>query len=313
MKIKNKLGSLLISGALSCFVSSAVAQDTTTQAAASPAELVKSTFENGVLINNQTVDMPSKKSVDAIISHRFGSIVTADKTDPTKQVLDISNLLGLYSPSNIRLGVNYGITDNIMLGVGATKNKHIYDAQWKYRILQQKTKGMPVSVTYYGDAALSTLPQENFINGPDSTYKFTSRLTYFHELMIGWKFNTHLSLQGGFSYTHINYLDTSKNYQGIDHDSWAFSFVGRYKFSPQSSVLVEFNQPLLVNDNGAKGKNPKPNLGIGWEVSTGNHQFQIFLCTADAIVNQEMNVYNTNDFTKKQMVIGFNLTREWGF
>ena len=108
----------------------------------------------------------------------------------------------------------------------------------------------------------------------------------------------------------------------------AISFVGKYKFSPQSSILLQFNQPLSTrnftnvssNTSGNvttlttnKGVLPKPDLGIGFEVSTGSHQFQIFLCTADAIIPQERELYNSNDFLQKQMVIGFNITRQWGF
>ena len=37
-------------------------------------EIVKSTFENGVLINNQTVEGPNRKSLDFMIQHRFGLI-----------------------------------------------------------------------------------------------------------------------------------------------------------------------------------------------------------------------------------------------
>ena len=144
---------------------------------------------------------------------------------------------------------------------------------------------------------------------------------------IIYKYNTKISVQLSASYTHVNLLD-SANFKGIKHDAWAVAFVGKYKFSPQSSVLLQFNMPLTTRNfnnintttNGStstltttKGVLPKPDLGIGFEVSTGSHQFQIFICTADAIIKQERALYNANDFSQKQMVIGFNITRQWGF
>ena len=58
----------------------------------------------------------------------------------------------------------------------------------------------------------------------------------------------------------------------------------------------------------------KPNLSFGLEYSTGQHQFQVFVTTADNIHPQGVIGENTNDFTKKRnMLIGFNITREFGF
>src|SRR3569832_191751 len=100
---------------------------------------VKKTFENIVLINNQTVETMNKKALDFVIQHRFGTIV------------DDNDLYGLFAPSNIRLGLTYGITRNLSAGVGATKNKHLYDLNWKYVMLRQtKPGGMHVTVTFFG-------------------------------------------------------------------------------------------------------------------------------------------------------------------
>jgi len=318
MKRKFKIGSIIAISIACQFLgfTSSWAQDQ----AALPAEPVKNTFENGVVINNHTVEVLSPKSIDATIQHRFGSILNADGN------LDGENLLGLYSPSNIRLGVAYGVIKNLNVGVGATKLKHIYDVWGKYKILQQMTQGMPISLTYFGDIAMNSSKGE-IMKSMDGQIKFANRLSYFNELMVAYKYNSKIALQLSFSYTHANMVD-SANFKGIKHNSMAVSFVGKYKFSPQSSILLQFNQPLSTrnftnvssNTSGNvttlttnKGVLPKPDLGIGFEVSTGSHQFQIFLCTADAIIHQESALYNSNDFLQKQMVIGFNITRQWGF
>lgn len=115
-------------------------------------EPVKATFEHVMLINNHTVEAPYARSLDVGIQHRFGVIKNR------------KDMFGLYAPSNIRLVVNYGITDKIMVGFGATKNKSLYDLQGKYKILTQKTKGMPVSLVYYGNVTMSDLDDKNFLD-----------------------------------------------------------------------------------------------------------------------------------------------------
>src|SRR4051812_15990406 len=81
---------------------------------------VRKTFENPILINNQTVEGLNKKALDFNIEHRFGTIV------------DENDMFGLFAPANIRLALTYGVTDNLSVGIGAMKLKHTYDLNWKY-------------------------------------------------------------------------------------------------------------------------------------------------------------------------------------
>jgi hypothetical protein len=278
---------------------------------------VKRTFENPVLINNQTVEGLGKKTLEFVIQHRFGTVNNED------------DMYGLFGPANIRLGLTYGITKDLSAGIGATKNKHLYDLNWKYVLLRQtKPKGIPVTVTYYGDLAREAGAHTEFMN-QDNTYKQTNRLSYFHELMVARKFNSHLSLQAAGTWSYYNMVDTASIVDNnMEHSYLGASFIGRYQFSPQSSVIVEFDLPITtwstttITSTGTSTNNtmttlkkyyPKPNPGIGYEVSTSGHQFQVFVCSASGIINQENRVYNQNAFFDKGILIGFNITRQWGF
>jgi hypothetical protein len=151
------------------------------------------------------------------------------------------------------------------------------------------------------------MEDDNFLN-QEGVYKSSNRLSYFHEIMVARKINSHISLQVAGTYTHFNIIDSLYG----QHDFYGVSFVGKYKFSPQSSVVVDFDY-MLNQSKLDESVKPKPNLGIGYELSTGSHQFQIFICNADAIINQETRVYNQNDFFKGDVMIGFNIMRQWGF
>ncbi len=265
-----------------------------------PVEVVKATFENPLLINNQTVQTHDKGFMEFAIQHRFG---VADKA---------SDMYGIYAPSNIRLYIGYGITKKLSVGIAATKTKQLYDFSWKYALLKQKTSGMPVSITYFGNVA-RTAADEKVMNNQENKYKGSNRLSYYNEIMIGRKFNSHLSLQVGFNYVHYNMVDSAVLYK--HHDLFGFNAIGRYKFSPQGSFMLEYNHPLNVSDID-KSKRPLPNLGLGVEFSTGYHQFQIFVCNSSGILSQEAMYFNRNDFTNMGVpawLIGFNITRQFGF
>ena len=57
----------------------------------------------------------------------------------------------------------------------------------------------------------------------------------------------------------------------------------------------------------------KPNFGIGIEISTSTHAFQIFAGSSAGIIQQENLHYNQNNFWDGQFLIGFNITRLWSF
>lgn len=250
----------------------------------------KLTFASPVLINNQTVKNLNKKTLDFTIQHRFGIISTR------------KDLWGLFAPANIRLGVSYGLTKRLTLGLGVSKFKQIYDANWKLALLRQtKENGMPLSVTYFGSVGRSDLPNSSFYN-EDKLYDVVDRFFYFNELMIARKFSEKISMQLAAKYAHFNYVTP-----GTEHNVFGASFAGRYKFTKQSSVILEFDYPITKH-----AVNPQePNLSLGYEVSTGGHQFQVFVGTSDNILDAQIIGYNHNDFTKRQVLIGFNITRLW--
>ena len=295
MKTTYKISQLFIAVFFICISPSLTyAQDAT--ASAPSKEYVRATFENSVVLNNQTVEVTRKKSLDFMIQHRFSQIESAD------------DLFGLYGPSNIRFGLTYGVTKFLALGVGVTKNQMLYDFNAAASILKQtKGKGSPVSVTYYGNICRGALKDDNYLN-QNGEYKASDRLSFFNEVMIARKFNSKLSMQLGATYSHMNLVDSL--YQ--QHDFYGVSFVGRYKFSPQSSVMIDFDYLLNVSDIDESVR-PQPNMTIGYEASTGSHQFQFFVGTGTGIVGQHYRVYNTNQWNDWEVVFGFNITRIWGF
>jgi hypothetical protein len=299
--IRKTLGLIL----MGIWMQPVIAQEASTPATepeAATVTPVKNTFENSVQINNQTTQVNAKNELGFMIQHRFGVIK------------DGYDLYGIYAPANIRLGLTYGITKDFTVGLGVTKARMQYDLEWKYKILQQsKGGGSPITLTYYGDIARSEAASSKFKNQVGELVE-SNRLTFYHEIMASYKLNSHFSFQASVFYAHLNIVDSAL----LTHDRIGYSIIGRYKFSPQSSVLIGFNSNMVSLDKNlspfTNTKDPlKPDFSIGYEVSTGSHQFQIFIAAADAILNQDVRFSNQNDFFNKQILFGFNITRQWGF
>lgn len=246
---------------------------------------VKSPFTTNILIDNQTVLQPIKGSLNLIINHRFGSMENG-----------ISDIFGIYGGANTRLGLEYGITDRIMVGFGTTQNYKLQDLEWKYAILQQtRSNSMPISLSYYGNMVIEATEEENF--GPAESYKFIHRISYFTQIIVSRKFSDAISLQVAPEMSFYNAVQDS-----LSNVIFGVHFGGRAKIWDNKSIIVEYDQPLNGHEDEDFG--PKPNIGVGFEIGTATHAFQIFISRYQDIVNQRNLAYNTNT----KFHIGFNIT-----
>jgi len=254
-------------------------------------------FESGMLIDAQSAYIPDAKTLEFVLEHRFGTVGNG-----------IDDLFGLYAPSNIRLGLNYSLTNDLMVGFGATKTRSLTDFRLKWNILNQtRTNSVPVTISLYGNFAIDGRDADIFGNN----YKFMNRYSYFAQVIFAKKFDDWVSLQFSPSYTHINRVEP-----GLEHDRFALSFSGRFKFSTQSSIIFNYDIPLHITkfqENKSPDFKPNTNFSIGWEIATGTHVFQIFIAAADNLSPQYNIMTNDHSFATNTMVIGFNITRLWAF
>jgi hypothetical protein len=245
---------------------------------------VKSPFAANVIIDNPTVVSPFKGTLNLLINHRFGSMENG-----------ISDIFGIYGSANTRLGLDYGITDRIMVGIGTTANYQLQDIQWKYAILQQtRSNSMPISLSYYGNMVIDARSEENF--GPKDSYKFIHRLSYFTELIVSRKFSEVFSFQVAPELAYYNGVADSLN-----NITLGASFGGRAKVWGNKSIIVEYDLPFTHHNNAS---DPTPNLGIGFEIGSATHAFQVFVSNYKDIIYQRNLTYNQN----KKFQVGFNIT-----
>ncbi len=271
---------------------------------------VREVFNSGIMIDEQTSVIAPKKTLEMVIQHRFGVIKTNGASD----------LYGIYAPSaNTRMGLNFSILDNLVVGYGITKKNMYSDFSAKYNVIEQTRKNtVPVTVTLYANMAIDGRNKSVFkTSTADSAYKFVDRLSYFTQIMVSRKFNDWFSFSVNGSFTHYNSVmaDTA-NITGMNHDVIGVGFLGRFKFSPQSSIVFHYSIPLDIkslNENSVVTNKPKPNIGIGYQVATATHAFEIFITASNGILAQDNYMHNSSDWTDGEIRFGFNITRLWEF
>ncbi|MEO9210277.1 MAG: DUF5777 family beta-barrel protein [Ginsengibacter sp.] len=272
------------------------AQDSTEAPVVKKVKPVKNTFGSILIMDNQSVMVPIKGTLEMAIQHRFGTVDNGRK-----------DLYGLFAPSNIRIGLSYSPLNKLLVGAGVTKERFQVDMFAKYALLLQTPGIMPVSITYFGNVVIDARDKSNFLNAVD-------RFSYFNQLIIARKISENFSVQMAPSFTWFNNVEAYVDSKGaiqkkMNNYHFALSMVGRYKISEASAITIGYDQPLTQHLT----NNPHPNICFGFETTTSSHAFQVFASNYYSIVPQSNNMFNQNDYTKGQFVIGFNITHLWNF
>src|SRR3954451_5434750 len=96
------------------------------------------TFKSTRLINGHSVETLGKRILDFRISHRFDKF-----SDGFYEMFGLDH-------AKMRIGLDYGLTDRFMFGLGRSTFEKQYDGFVKYKILRQSSgyKKMPVTVDF---------------------------------------------------------------------------------------------------------------------------------------------------------------------
>ena len=280
---------ILIVFTLSLLLSPIFAQEETKEQ--KTAEPVRNTFGAELLTESQTITSPYKGGFVLQIQHRFS------------EIKNIHDLYGIYGSANTRIGLNYGISDRIMIGAGTTKDYSLQDLNWKYAILRQtEDNSMPVSLSYFGNVVIDARAEENF--GPSADFKQMHRLSYFTQLILARKISEKISLQVAPSFIYFNTVKRFSDSTGYKNLNFGLHAGGRANLFGNHSLTLEYDQLLTKQDVGGEMEKPKPNLAFGWEIGTGTHTFQVFATNYNLLIPQYNLLYNTNNY----YMFGFNIT-----
>jgi len=183
-----------------------------------------------------------------------------------------------------------------------------------YQQISQNDKNLGLNyITYNQATTLKGANKTDLASLFDHTFKASYRFSYFAEALFARRFCKEFSAQLGISWVHYNLVDQAEmannHVNGMRNDNIDISGLGRLKLTPQTSIIASYSQPVWTYLNTA----PWPNFGLGVEISTSTHTFQVFLTSANGLVPQETVMYNPNNPYNGAILLGFNITRLWTF
>ena len=252
-------------------------------------EFVNYAFKSSRVIMSHSMEVIRPGVMDFRILHRFGNVNKG-----------LYELFGLDN-ATMRMGFDFGLAKNLMIGVGRSTNKKELDGFAKYRIIHQSKgpKSLPFSVLLVGGTSLSTLKIT------DTTQKeyFTSRMGFYGQLILGSKLSESISLQVMPTVVHRNLVPTVDD----PNDLFAIGAGARIKLSNRVSMNVDYY--YRINPNPIDGtQNP---LSIGFDIETGGHVFQLHFTNAIGMNEKVFLLETTNRWGKGDIQFGFNISRSF--
>ncbi|MCX2745290.1 DUF5777 family beta-barrel protein [Mangrovivirga sp. M17] len=243
---------------------------------------VKSTFKGTRLINGHTIETRGAGNLDFLIMHRFGRLNSG-----------IDEFFGL-DQAVIRLALDYGITDDLSIGIGRSSSPKYLDGYIKYSFLKQTPGKIPVSATIISSAALD-------INIREEQPPAEDRLSYATGILIARKFNSAFSFQIAPYWLHRNVVEYNE-----ENEAFALNLATRVKITKRMAITAEYF--VRLNDS-AFPENTNNAFGVGWELETGGHVFQLIFTNNLGMVENTIIPGTVNDFFSGDIHFGFNISR----
>jgi hypothetical protein len=249
---------------------------------------VTGTFKATHVVNMQTVESAAKGALNFVIQHRFGQLNSGSY-----------NFFGLDN-ATLRLGLDYGITDRLNVGIGRSSYLKTFDGYLKYKLLRQTESGkMPVSVSVLGTITNYT---QNIV-GKD--YLTTNlRTAYTGQLLIARKITSRLSLQVTPTYLHYNLVPTVSD----KNDLFALGMGGRLKITKRMSINAEYD---YLPSGQVVSTTVHNSFSLGWDIETGGHVFQLVFSNSQSMLETQYLAQTTGTWGKGDIYFGFNISRNF--
>lgn len=244
------------------------------------------TFKDTRVVNGHSVETQAEGSMQFIISHRFGTINSG-----------IHQLGGLDN-SQIRLGFDYGVSDNITVGIGRSSFEKTLDGYVKVKVINQSDEKSPVSLSVFQSADIFTYETfEPF----DIETKY--RWSYVTQVLVARKFSDRISLQVMPTYLHKNLTETAD----LENDIISIGSAAKIQLTKSVCFKAEYYYTLPDQLSEAVTNS----LAMGFDIETKHHVFQLHLGNSRGMIERYYISETTEDWLDGDIMFGFNITRDF--
>jgi len=252
-------------------------------------EHVANAFKSTRVISGQSMEFLGKGVLDFRILHRFGLVNTG-----------VTNLYG-FDQAQMRLGLDYGLTKNLMFGFGRSTLGKELDGFIKFRpVWQSRGPGsFPFSIVIVTGM---TLDPTQAPPSDSSKFRFySSRLAFYNGLILGRKFSERFSLQFTPEMVHRNLVDSVHT----SNDVFAMGVGTRFKLSKRVAFVIDYHYIVYGMKPGTYS-NP---LSVGFDIETGGHVFQLHFSNSQGMNERALLTQTTDKWSNGGIRFGFNLSR----
>jgi len=230
-----------------------------------------------------TIQSISKNNLQSTVMHTFGLVSGG---------ADV--FWGLDLGANTRLGVDYGITDKVSVGIGRMTFNKVVDVRSKVNVLRQTETGtVPLDVAIKFSTGISTLSGR----GP----AFSDRLSYLVSIMAAKKVDR-LSFQVAPMFARFNRVSA-----GDQNNLFGLGFLAQYELNERFALSAEY-LPVL----GERNPGTENMMAVSLNINTGGHIFQIFFTSSQWHGEQYIMANNADRFWEGDFRFGFNINRVFG-
>jgi hypothetical protein len=277
-------------------------------------EKVQFAFKTTKVVNLQSLELVDAGVFDFKMSHRFGALNSGAAKFNSE---DAVNAFGL-DVATIRLGGEYGVNENLMVGLGRynVKSEKGVDAYVKYRLMHQTSDNKkPLSILLLGAVDYKNTQYNHTVIGIAGPVTIPlgvagkNRLSYVGQVIIGKKVNDDFSwvisptvVRSGMNQVYSAAKESFVS-TGTSQTQFALGMGFRNKLSARTSLNMEYI-PVL-NGNGDFYNS----FSVGFDIETGGHVFQVDF-TNSLGLNESMFISrNTERWGAAGVRLGFNLHR----
>lgn len=254
---------------------------------------VEQTFMAPRNINLLTIQHLGKSEFHYSIMHTFGFINSG-----------YQNFWGIDDGANIRLSFEYGVSDELSIGIGRSSFDKIVDVYGRYHpIKQMMDDAVPVSVSVSGGIGVNTSELGYIEQLGLEGYSISDRTNYYFSTLIARKFNDKFSLQVSPSVVYFSRTGNEIRVEDPNQKLYLSTGVSsRYKVTQRSAITLQFIPAI-------SGNRSNHNFAIGYDIETGGHVFQLFFTTSQALNDSYLIAGENGQISEREFRFGFNINR----
>lgn len=261
------------------------------------------TFSSTRIICGHSVETLPKGIMDFRIEHRFGDMFGTQG--------GAQNMFGFDNLADMRIALEFGITDDLMIGLGRAKGtanpyRSLLDGFVKYRVMRQGNKN-PLSISAIAGSSFTYMKASSDISQVNHFPKVSHRFAYFTQVNLARRFGDRVSIALMPTLVHSNYVAANDQ-----NDLFALGAAARVKLSSRFALIAEYYHTFS-----SKEFRPtdlyKKSLGVALEWYTFGHSFTINLTNAEGIGETQFIPYTFSDWLGGQFRLGFCVGRKFSF